>query len=159
MSKVYVETSFFSLCVSTRTGVRELGWKASSHHWWQTQARHHELFTSPEVVRELSAPEFPNRAQALQMLRGLSLLDLTPEVTELAELLVQERVMPGPATQGDAIHVAVATFHRMDYILTWNVKHLANPNKRTHFAIICARLGLAPPLLVTPDLLEEGDDE
>ena len=159
MSKVYLETSFFSLCVSTRTGIKELGWRASSNEWWQTQAQGHELFISPEVVRELSAPEFPNSSVALQMLRGLSVLDLANEVTELAELLVQERVMPGPATQGDAIHVAVATFYGMDYILTWNVKHLANPNKRKHFAIICARLGLVPPIPMTPDLLQEGENE
>lgn len=159
MSKVYLETSFFSLCVSTRTGVKELGWKASSNEWWQTQANRHELFVSPEVIRELSAPEFPNSPLAMQMLRGLSMLDLTPEVTDLAELLVHERVMPGPATQGDAIHVAAATLHGMDYILTWNVKHLANPNKRTHFAILCARLGVVPPILMTPDLLQENENE
>ena len=159
MSKVYLETSFFSLCVSTRTGTKELGWKASSNEWWQTQAQRHELFISPEVIRELSAPEFPNSSSALQMVRGLSLLDLTPEVTELAQLLVEEKVMPGPATQGDAIHVAAAAFHGMDYILTWNVKHLANPNKRKHLAIICARLGLVPPMLMTPDLLQEDENE
>lgn len=159
MSKVYLETSFFSLCVSTRTGIKELGWKASSLEWWQAQGRKHELFISPEVIRELSAPEFPNSPVALQLVRGLAIVDLSPEVEELAELLVQEKVMPGPASQGDALHVAAATFHGMDYILTWNVKHLANPNKRRHLAILCARLGLVPPILITPDLLQENDNE
>ena len=159
MSKVYLETSFFSLCVSTRTGIKEQGWKASSIEWWQTQARKHELFISPEVIRELSAPEFPNGPLALQLVRGLAILDLTLEVVELAELFVQEKVMPGPAFQGDALHVAAATFHAMDYILTWNVKHLANPNKRRHLAILCARLGLVPPILMTPDLLQGDDNE
>jgi len=114
---------------------------------------------SDEVVRELAAPEFPSRDEALAMLRGLDLLDAIPEVEELAVLLVKERVMPAPAVSGDALHVAVATVHRMDYILTWNVKHLANPNKRTHFGIICMRLGLAAPQIVTPDMLQEPDDE
>jgi hypothetical protein len=41
----------------------------------------------------------------------------------------------------------------MDYVLAWNVRHLANPNKRTHFGIICLRLGISPPIIVTPDLL------
>ena len=102
-----------------------------SNAWWANQAGRFEVFISPEVVRELSAPEFPNK----------------------------ERVMPAPSVEGDAVHVAAATIHRMDYLLTWNVKHLANPNKRTHFAIICMRLGLTPPQLVTPDLLEASDDE
>lgn len=93
------------------------------------------------------------------MAKGLPLLRVTREVEELGELLVSERVMPGPATGGDALHVAAATVHGMDYLLTWNVKHLANPGKRTHFAIICTRLGLIPPMLITPDLLEEPDDD
>jgi hypothetical protein len=81
------------------------------------------------------------------------------EVLDLADLLVSEKVMPSPALEGDALHLAIATLHRMEYVLTWNVKHLANPNKRTHLAVICMRLGLTPPILVTPDLLQETDDE
>ncbi len=52
-----------------------------------------------------------------------------------------------------------ATLHRMDYVLTWNVQHMANPNKRTHLGVICMRLGLAAPMFVTPDLLQETDNE
>jgi hypothetical protein len=73
--------------------------------------------------------------------------------------MVKEKVMPAPSVAGDAVHVAVATIYRMDYILTWNVRHLANPNKRIHFGVICMRLGLVPPQIVTPDMLQEIDDE
>ncbi len=94
------------------------------------------------------------------MLTGLGSLELNAEVVALADVLARERVMPGPAVEGDALHVAAATIHRMDYLLTWNQKHLANPNKRTHFAVICARLNLPAPQIVTPDLLilENEDD-
>lgn len=131
---------------------------AFSQEWWETQAKRHELYISAEVVAELSAPDFLNSDRAIEMLRGLSALPLTPEVGNLAELLVENKVMPGPANRGDALHVAVATIHSMDYILTWNVKHLANPNKRTHFAIICMRLGLMAPMLITPDMLQSSDE-
>ena len=47
----------------------------------------------------------------------------------------------------------------MEYMLTWNVQHLANPNKRMHLAVLCMRLGLAPPAIVTPDMLQEPDDD
>lgn len=159
MAKVYLETSFFSACVSTRTSDKIRGWRASSLEWWETQRQHFELFISPEVFRELSAPDFKNSEKALAMLQDLDVLELTAEGTALAELLVKERVMPGPAVKGDALHVATATVHRMDFLLTWNVAHLANPNKRTHFAVICMRAGLTPPLLVTPDLLQWSSDE
>jgi hypothetical protein len=87
------------------------------------------------------------------MLKGLSVLEYTSEVAQFAEALVRERVMPGPSVSGDAVHVAAATIHRMDYIMTWNVKHLANLNKRTHLAVICTRAGFTPPMIVTPDML------
>jgi hypothetical protein len=47
----------------------------------------------------------------------------------------------------------------MEYVLTWNAQHLANPNKRTHFAVICMRLGFVPPIFVMPDMLQESDNE
>jgi len=127
----------------------------TSNEWWETQSGKHELFVSDEVVAELADPAFPGRESALDMLRGLTLVELSSEVRGLAEVLVREKLMPAPAVSGDAIHVAAATWHRLDYVLTWNVQHMANPNKRTHFATICLRLGLVPPQIVTPDLLQE----
>jgi hypothetical protein len=159
VAKVYLETSFFSAMVSRRTDPRTAGWRVTSRDWWANQTHHHDLFISAEVVRELSAPDFPDSDDALALLGGLAALDLTDEVIDLAGLLVSERLMPGPATGGDAFHIACAIIHRMDYVLTWNVKHLANPNKRTHLGIVCMRLGLSVPTLVTPDLLQLEDDD
>ncbi len=158
MASVYLETSFFSACVSARTGAKSLGWRETSNEWWQTQAARHELYVSDEVVAELSDPSFAQGPAALAMLRGLRLLELNAEVRGLAEILVREKVMPRPALSGDALHVAAATVHGMDFLLTWNVQHMANPNKRAHFATLCLRLGLIPPQIVTPDLLMEADE-
>jgi hypothetical protein len=153
MAKVYLETSFFSACVSTRTSEQAVGWRASSNQWWRNEAPKHDLFISAEVIAELSRSAFPNSIKALEMLRGQNLLTITDEAVDLAELLVRERIMPAPAISGDAIHVAVATVYQMNYLLSWNVKHLANENKRTHLGVICMRLGLIPPLIYTPDML------
>ena len=162
MASVYLETSFFSECATIRTGAIDIGRRETSLNWWKTQASAFDLFVSDEVIRELSDTDFPDavRDPALAMLEGLDVLALGAEVTALADLLVRERVMPGPAVAGDAIHVAVSAIHGMDYLLTWNQKHLANPNKRTHLAVICARLNLPVPQIVTPDLLilEENDN-
>lgn len=80
-------------------------------------------------------------------------------VIGFAQILVRELVMPGPSNSGDAIHAAAATVHEMDYILSWNVRHLANPRKRDHFCAICAKFGYIPPQIITPDSLMESDDE
>ena len=161
MASVYLETSFFSECVTVRPGAIDQGRRATGLKWWNTHARKFDLYISPEVARELSSPDFPAavRDPALEMLQGLKALSLTDEVASLAEFLVEERVMPGPAIAGDAMHVAFCVIHRVDYLLTWNQKHLANPNKRTHMAVICARLNLMSPQIVTPDLLIVEDEQ
>ena len=155
MSSVYLETSFFSECCTIRTTEIARGRRATSLNWWENCAAKFDLYISPEVLRELSSDDFPEavREPALGMLKGLTLLPVTPEVISFAELLVAERVMPGPANQGDAIHLAAAIVHRVDHLLTWNQKHLANPNKRTHLTIVAARARLRVPEVVTPDLM------
>ena len=155
MANVYLETSFFSACVSTRTSDKSKGWRASSLEWWETRSPRHDLFVSDEVIRELSAPTFKGRGSALAMLRGLRALEISGEASQLAQLLVQHKLMPEPAVAGDALHVAVAIVHGMDYVLTWNIKHLANPNKRSHLGLLCLKLGYELPQIVTPDLLQE----
>ncbi|MBN1489056.1 MAG: type II toxin-antitoxin system VapC family toxin [Phycisphaerae bacterium] len=158
MARVYLETSFFSACVSTRTTTRSLYWREVSNEWWTFEAPRHDLVVSGEVIAELSDPAFPQRDQALTMVKGLPSLEISDEVIGLAEVLVKEKVMPGPVA-GDALHVAAATWHSVEFLLTWNVKHLANPNKRTHLGTVCLRLGLVPPTIVTPDLLRGLNDD
>ncbi len=133
-------------------------WKRESLGWLKTQARKHELHVSTKVLAELSHSTYVQRIDALAFVVGIPVLDVTPEVLGLANVLITEKVMPGPL-EGDAVHVAVAAFHRMEYLLTWNVKHLANPNKRTHLARVRLRIGVAPPNIVTPSNLWEPDDD
>ena len=76
-----------------------------------------------------------------------------------AVILVREKAMPGPEESGDAMHVAVATVHRMDVMLSWNVRHLANRNKTAHLREVCRRVGYLPPEIVTPDAFWETEDE
>jgi hypothetical protein len=158
MLKVYLETSFFSECCTIRNSDIARGRRATSLKWWTTQSRKFELFVSDEVARELGQPNFPDtvRRPALTMLTNLPMLDLNQDVYGTASVLVAERVMPGPTIEGDCVHVAAAMVHRMDYLLTWNQAHLANPNKRTHLMVICARLGYLAPEIVTPDLMTLG---
>ena len=155
MARVYLDTSFYGAAVSTRTTPRSIVWRETSRQWLADQGPRHELFVSDEVIAELADPGNANRDAAMSLLTGISVLDLTPEVRGFAKILVEQKVMPGPSVAGDAIHVAVATVHRMDFLLSWNVKHLANPNKRAHLAAVCLRMGLTVVQIVTPDLLQE----
>ncbi len=155
---MYLETSFFSACVSDRQDAKSVARREESRRWWVQQRALHTLFVSGEVVQELSARTYPNREEALALTAETELLPLTEDAKGLALILVREKAMPGPEGSGDAMHVAVATVHRMDAMLSWNVRHLANRNKATHLREVCRRIGFLPPEIVTPDafwILEE----
>lgn len=158
MARVYLETSFISACVTSRQDLGSRYRKETSLAWWRFQSRRHSLSVSAEVVRELSSPSYPARDRALEFIGGIPLLALDVEVQGLARILIREKVMPGPIA-GDAIHVAVACWHEVEYLLSWNVKHLANPRKVRHLETVCLRLGLVAPRILTPDMLWEEDEE
>lgn len=158
MARVYLETSFVSACVSDRADSASAYRRETSLEWWQRQRRRHRLFVSDEVIAELSDDMFPRRRAALDLVAGIESLAVTDEAIGLARVLVNEKAMPGPL-KGDAIHVAVATVCGMDFLVSWNVRHLANPNKVEHLGKVCLRFGLVPPRIVTPEFLWEVDDE
>lgn len=152
MAKVYLETSFFSACVTGRRDVRSRYWKDSSIAWLANAADEHRLYISPEVISELSVATFAHRDEALALTAGCEVLMIDRNVLAVAEMMIKQKSMPGPL-RGDAIHMAAAAVHGMDYVLSWNVKHLANPNKRIHLAKVLALAGHIAPLVVTPDLI------
>ncbi len=158
MSKVYLDTSFVSACVTERDDPSSVYRRVTSLAWWSSQRRFHEILVSAEVVDELSAPGYRQRVEALNWIRQIPIAEIDERVRSLAATFVAEKVMPAPVA-GDAIHVAVACIHRIEYLLSWNVRHLANPNKLAHLSSICARTGIWPPRIVTPDLLWERNDE
>ncbi len=110
------------------------------------------------MVDELSAPGYRQRAEALDLTRTVQIAEIDDRVRALATLFVAEKVMPAPAA-GDAIHVAVACVHGIQFLLSWNVRHLVNPNKLTHLRSVCNGAGVLPPRIVTPDLLWMRDTD
>ncbi len=156
MARVYLDTSFVSACVTDREDVPSAYRRQVSQEWWETQRPSHQVFVSVEVLNELSHPGFPRASAGLSLIADVPLLAVDDEVEGLAHLLVREKVMPAPPV-GDAVHVAVSTIHGIAYLLTWNVRHLANPNKLEHLRRICTRVGVMPPQILTPDSLWEQE--
>jgi hypothetical protein len=101
------------------------------------------------VIDELQAGAFPNQDQALALLIDISLVPVEPAIIEIVETYIQRMVMPRDPT-GDALHLALASYHKCDFLLTWNVQHLANVNKFSHIRRVNALLGLFIAALVTP---------
>ena len=90
----------------------------------------------------------------LEIVRGLPVMAVTLEATTLAEQLIQSRSLPTKA-EVDALHIGIATVHGMEYLLTWNCKHIANARMRTQIDAVCRELGYEPPVMCTPEELME----
>jgi hypothetical protein len=158
MARVYLETSFVSACVTDRKDAGSVYRREGSLEWWGLQAQRHEVCISGEVILELSNPRYRRREEAIQFVHGLPVLPVNQQVLDLAQVFITERVMPGPL-KGDAVHVAISVIASIEYMLSWNVQHLANPNKVLHLERICAREGFTAPLIVTPEQFWEDPDE
>lgn len=158
MARVYLETSFVSACVSTRTDVASAYQREASLAWWQSERGRHEVLVSDAVINELSDRRFAGREAALAFVEGIPAISVTPAMTALAELLVQKQAMPRPVG-GDALHVAMATVAGVDYLITWNVKHLANPKKVQHVNAVCLEFALVAPRIMRPDDMMEIEGE
>ncbi len=117
--------------------------------WWDDHAHGYELVTSPAVLAELEDVAYPYRVEALSLLKDIMVVPIEDEVLEIIETYVTHKVMPRDP-MGDAAHLALATFHRCDFLLTWNCNHLANANKFGHIRRINSMLGFMVPSLVTP---------
>lgn len=152
MPSVYIETTVPSYYHETRRTAEAIAWRAVTRRWWDSYRHAYQLCTSRFVLAELMDAPATKRARALRMLAGVSILEEPPELENVASFYVEQRAMPAEAA-GDAYHLAMASLHKLDFLLTWNCRHLANANKIRHLTILNGRLGLPLPVLTTPQLL------
>jgi hypothetical protein len=147
--KAYVETSI----VSYLTAVPSRDLVLAAHQqitrdWWAGRGAF-DLYISQFVLDEAAAGDAEAAARRMEVLRDTTLLDVSDEATALARKLLAGRAMP-PKAQVDALHVAVATVHGMDYLLSWNCAHIANATMRGTIEAICRAAGFVPPVICTP---------
>jgi predicted nucleic acid-binding protein len=130
-----------------------------TRQWWAQERNHYELVTSAAVLNELKRSSFPNQEKCLALMEQVVLVRTDPQaISEIVEAYIANHVMPSDPV-GDALHLALASYHKCDFLLTWNCRHLANANKFGHIRRTNTLLGLFVPSLVTPlELLEEEDE-
>ena len=122
--------------------------------WWNSQRHRYELFVSQLVLQEAAAGN-PNMArQRLDSVRGMSVLATTQDAVRVAEELMQVKSLPAKA-RVDALHIGTAAVHGMEYLLTWNCKHIANARMRNLIEGVCRNSGYEPPIMCTPEELTE----
>jgi predicted nucleic acid-binding protein len=156
--RVYIETSIPSFYYEDRTDAEAMARKEWTREWWDRQRHNYILVSSPAVIDELSRDDCPKQKQekALELVGKLPLLPVESSVVDIVQVYIQHKIMPNNPL-GDALHLALASYHKCDFLLTWNCKHLANANKFHHIRRINTLLGLYVPTLVTPLELLGGD--
>lgn len=148
-SKIYIETSIPSFYYEIRTEPEMIARREWTRFWWNRVSYQYELVTSIAVLDELNKGNFPNKEQTLKLLDKITLIDIELEIAEIVQTYIQNQVMPNDPL-GDALHLALASYHKCDFLLTWNCRHLANANKFGHIRRVNVMLGLYVPLLITP---------
>lgn len=157
-ARVYVETSVVSYLTAQPsrepiTAARQLQAKAL----WNSQDRF-ALVVSPAVLDEAARGHPKQAALRLQALRPLPVLSLDAEVAYLTRLLLERKAMPAKAL-ADAVHIAIATTHKINIVASFNFRHLAGVFARAKIERALRQLGYEPPLIATPDEILGAEDE
>jgi len=154
--KIYLETTIISyLAARPSKDLITAAHQQVTHDWWQYRRRDFDLFSSQLVIQESSAGDAAVAQTRLQLLSDISLVQVNVDCVSLARALVERGPIPEKAAV-DALHIAIATVHGMDYLLTWNCKHIANAEMQTAVNRICRSAGYEPPVICTPEELS-GD--
>ncbi len=160
MESVYIETTVLSYLVAlTAKDVVIAGHQKTTQDWWTLRRAGFDCYISQVVIDEISVGDPSEVRKRLAIAATLDSLAVTEDAEQLTESIMRSRILPPKAVR-DAAHIAVATVHKVQYLLTWNCKHLANAQITKRVSDLCRSAGYEMPTICTPEeLLEEPSDE
>ena len=154
--KLYIETTIPSYLVSPPS--RDLivaGHQQTTRVWWDTRRDDFEIFVSQFIIDEASGGDKTEAQKRLNAIETFPQLEVNDDVLRLAEALLSNNIIPKKAAT-DAAHIAVASVHGMDYLMTWNCAHIANATIFNAVKNICITEGFFFPIICTPEELMGG---
>jgi hypothetical protein len=158
MARVYIETSIVSYLRQRPSGqVVAAARQLLTRRWWEHGRKNYELVTSQYVLDEAAHGDPTLATDRLRELADVALLDLPVEVPQLASEILRRAILPVHA-RIDALHIAVASYHEVEYLLTWNCKHIANAQVLPKIRDLLFELGYPFPVICTPEEMV-GEDE
>ena len=146
-----------SFYYETRTQAEFVAMRNWTREWWDERKVQYDCFVSSAVIDELESGDYPKKTEKVQLISDIEYLEINSDIEEIVEVYLANYLMPKDVL-GDALHLAIASYHKMDYLLTWNCNHLANSNKRKHIRLINERLRISTPELLTPMELDERNE-
>ena len=157
MATVYIETSIVSyLRQRPSSEIVMAAHQLLTHRWWNKERTKYELVVSQYVIEEAAAGDPTLASERLQALDGIPALPDAPEIREIADEIMSHAILPRKA-EVDALHIATVAHHRIDYLLTWNCRHIANARILPRIHKVLAVMNIPIPMICTPEELL-GDD-
>ncbi len=159
MPTAYIETTIPSYYASRPArDVVQIARQSATRQWWDGGYSGFDLFTSQEVLDEAGRGDPEQASKRLEMLAEIPVLEFNSEVEDLARALIVAGLVPS-SVASDAVHIATASVHGVDFLVTWNFKRIVNPHIRQRLRKEVALSGYVLPVLCTPEeLLNDEDD-
>lgn len=156
--RVYLESSVVSYRVARPShDVVVAGHQKITHLWWNNHIEEYEVCISESVLQEIQRGDPSAAKERIGITSGFHLLPVSADVEPLAADYMRELQLPQRALY-DAIHIATASVHCVEYLLTWNCRHIANAHLRRRISEINTRMGVFTPVICTPEELLDEDD-
>ena len=153
----YIETSVVSyLAARPSRDIVAAAYQEITREWWRGAADRFDLVASALVVAEAGAGDPEAASTRLRALETVALLDATTDADRLARILLDSGAVPRQAAD-DAAHIAIAVTNGVDFLVTWNFRHIANAAMRSRMELACRRAGYGLPVICTPNELMEAD--
>jgi predicted nucleic acid-binding protein len=154
-SSVYIETSVISyLTAKPSRDLIVVAHQQITNEWWENALPHYDIFVSPIVLEEISRGDVNAVQSRLEKVSPFSVLEVLPEVRNLADAYFSALDIPEKA-RADSYHLAIASWHGMDFLVSWNCTHIANGRIKMMIEEINAKQGIRTPIICTPEELME----
>jgi len=159
MPTLYVETSIISyLRQRPSSQVVMAARQLLTHRWWNEERANYELVTSEFVIDEASAGDPGLAQERLDSLSGIPVLAGDPRIDAIADEIVDRAILPQKAVV-DALHIASTAHHGIEYLLTWNCRHIANARILPRVHAVLLEFGCSIPIICTPEEMVDHDRE
>ena len=156
-SSVYVETSVISYYTSRASrDIVTAARQTLTQEWWEDARDKFDLCVSVLVVEEAKGGGAEAARKRLAAISGLPVLEINDATERLAKRFLDEGAIPGSSPE-DALHISLATVHGMDFLLTWNFRHINNAEMKTRIRTIIEAAGYESPVICSPEELGGGE--
>jgi predicted nucleic acid-binding protein len=150
IESLYLDTSIIGyLTIRPSTNLITASNSVITQNWWDTRRENFTLYISEVVLEELARGDQEIATKRLDLISELPLLALNEAVEELAQQFLTKSNLP-PKASDDALHIALATVYKVDYLLTWNCKHIANAQIQKKLSQVSIQSGYELPTICTP---------